>query len=473
MNRPNVLVVYADQFNSRCLSASGHPNVLTPGIDGLCAEGVRFTDAYAQNAVCTPSRISFLTGLYPSTHGYYGLYGREPVPQYSTIFSHFAEHGYRCGAIGKLHTPRYWIERQCQFVYDEFIEFPKYLEGAGLYDVNDNRKFTGQRDGTVSALPLERSCEAALVSQFRRFVANQGEPNDRAAEAEPWLAWASFARPHSPITPSEPFASMYDPADIVLPPSAVSETWTNLAEWSRKVPGLKGEPDETVLRNMIARYLGLVSQVDWAIGQIMAILAEEQILDRTVVVFTADHGDYAGEMGLWSKTAGIRSSAICRVPLVVRVPGAMPAEKVVGGIVETIDVLPTLCELAGICPKTPSQGRSFAPLLRGDDWIPRDDALTENAVRKALTTRKWRYLSNLPGQKDELFDREADPWETHNLVDEPELAPALTGLRARLLRRLAAARLPVVGYDAAQWQHEYDQDGFSCFQGNADFKNSL
>lgn len=473
MDRPNVLLIYADQFNARCLSSAGHPNVLTPNIDSLCTGGVRFTNAYAQNPVCTPSRMSFLTGLYPSTHGYYGLYGREPAPLYSSIFSHFTEYGYRCGAIGKLHTPRYWVERQCQFVYDEFIEFPKFLEGAGRYDANDNRKFTGQRDGTPSALPLEQSCEAALVSQFKRFIANQGEPNDRATDAEPWLAWASFSRPHSPITPSEPFASMYDPADLVLPPSADSKSWTNLAQWSRKVPGRKGEPEEVVLRNMVAKYLGLVSQVDWGVGQIIAHLAEQQILDRTIIIFTADHGDWAGEMGVWSKTAGIRNSAICRVPLVVRLPGESLADEVEADIVETIDVFPTLCDLAGIDAKVPLQGRSFASRLKGDDWVGRDDALTENAGRKVLTTPVWRYLSNLPGRKDELFNREADPWETHNLIDDPEFASVLSELRARLLRRLAAARLPVVGYGGGGWRHEYDRDGFSLSVDDIDFKNSL
>jgi choline-sulfatase/uncharacterized sulfatase len=466
-------MLYADQFNARCLSAAGHPDVRTPALDALCASGWRFNNAYAQNPVCTPSRISFLTGLYPSTHGYYGLYGREPDPRYSTVFSHFSDQGYRCGAIGKLHTPRYWIERQCQFVYDEFIEFPKYLEGAGLYDRNDNRNFTRNRDGLPSTLPLEHSCEAALVSQFKRFVANQGEPNDRGDSAAPWLAWASFARPHSPITPSEPFASMYDPATITLPYSADPAVWENLAAWSRQVPGFKGVPDEPTLRNMLAKYLGLVSQVDWGIGQIISHLAELGILDNTIILFTADHGDWAGEMGIWSKTGGIRNSAICRVPLLWRLPASAGQAAVLGDMVESIDILPTLCELAGLPAKLPCQGRSFAARLTGAASPQRDDALTENTVRKALTTAKWRYLSNVPGQQDELFDREADPWETRNLIDDPALAAVLSGLRSRLLHRLAEARLPVVGYDRSEWHHAYDQDGFSLATSNSDFKNSL
>ena len=117
-NKPNVLFLFADQFNARCLSAAGHPDVKTPNLDRLANGGTRFENAYVQNPICTPSRMSFLSGLYASTHGYYGLYGREPDQQLTSMFSYFKEHGYRTGALGKLHTPRYWIERDCQFVYD-------------------------------------------------------------------------------------------------------------------------------------------------------------------------------------------------------------------------------------------------------------------------------------------------------------------------------------------------------------------
>ena len=205
---PNILFLFSDQFNARCLSVAGHPDVQTPNLDRLAHEGVRFENTYTQNPVCTPSRVSFLSGLYPSTHGYYGLYGREPDQAMTSMFSYFREQGYRTGALGKLHTPRYWIEKDCQFVYDEFLEHPNYLEGAGYYDENDNRPFNGNRNGKLSNLPFEHSCESVLVKQTVRFLRNLGEPADRGADDVPWFAWVSFARPHSPLTPSEPFASM-------------------------------------------------------------------------------------------------------------------------------------------------------------------------------------------------------------------------------------------------------------------------
>jgi arylsulfatase len=473
MSKPNVLILYSDQFNARCISALGHPDVKTPNLDRLCKRGVTFTNAFAQNPVCTPSRISFLTGLYPSTHGYYGLYGRDMEPHYSNVFSHFSKHGYRCGALGKLHTPRYWIEKDCQFIYDEFIEFPKYLEGAGLYELNDNRKFTGLRDGKASTLPLEHSCEAALVSQFKRFEKNLGEPLDRGDSEAPWLAWVSFARPHSPITPSEPFASMYDPEKITLPPSADRNTWKNLSEWSSEVPGIKTGPDQQTLRNMVAKYLGVVSQVDWGIGQILDYLEQNNALDNTIIIFTADHGDWAGEMGMWSKTGGIRGSGICRVPLIAVLPDGEAKGVVCDEIIEIIDVFPTLCDVSAIPMKTPLQGFSFENLIHGGTEAIRKDALTENAERKALTTKKWRFLSNLDGLKDELFDRENDPWETCNLIDDPANTEIRMEMSTRLLRRLAQARSPVVGYDKASWSHIYSEDGFSLSTSHKDYKNSL
>ncbi len=139
MKKPNILFLFSDQHNARCMSCAGHPDVRTPNIDRLAAEGVRFENAYANNPICTPSRISYLSGLYPSTHGYYALYGPPPTSSMTNLFKYFRCNGYRTGALGKLHTPRYWIESDCQFVYDEFVEFPKYLEGAGLYELNDNR----------------------------------------------------------------------------------------------------------------------------------------------------------------------------------------------------------------------------------------------------------------------------------------------------------------------------------------------
>jgi arylsulfatase A-like enzyme len=457
---PNILFLFSDQFNARCLSCADHPDVKTPNLDRLAEEGFRFENAYAQSPICTPSRISYLSGLYPSTHGYHGLYGREPEQSLTSMFRYFKEMGYRTGALGKLHTPRYWIERDCQFVYDEFIEYPKYLEGAGLYDENDNRRFTGWRDGEASTIPFEHSCEVALAKQAVRFICNQGEPADRGDPNAPWFAWVSFARPHSPITPSEPYASMYYALEsITLPPSADPDVIAKQPDRIREVPRTKKPPQLSEVEKILAAYLGLVSQVDYGVGLVLEELEKQGILDDTIIVFASDHGDYAGEHGLWSKIGGISSRAITRVPLILRLPGKQGGGEVIKGMVEAIDLFPSLCELAKLPIPDHVQGISFSPLLENPDQTIRDSALTENAYRKAIATPRWRYVANTGAQPDELYDQLNDPWEVNNLIDDPEYLDVSRRLLRQLLSRVATARRPVTLFDDGDWRHEYDRDG--------------
>lgn len=457
--RPNILFLFSDQFNARFLSCAEHPNVKTPNLDFLAKRGMRFENAFAQSPICTPSRMCFLSGLYASTHGYHGLYGREPDSHLTSQFRFFREAGYRTGAIGKLHTPRYWIERDCQFIYDEFIEYPKYLEGAGFYDVNDNRRFTGWKDGQPSSIPLEHSCEVVTAKQAIRFINNQGEPSDRGDPSAPWFAWASFSRPHSPLTPSEPYASMYPVGSFKLPPSASPEAIAMQPERIRQVPRTHKAPEPHEVETMVSTYLGLVSQVDYGVGIILKELERQNLMEDTVIIFSADHGDYGGEHGLWSKIGGISSRAITRIPMILSFPQKIPSGSVCDEIVESIDLFPTLCELTDLPIPDHLQGRSMTPLM-GDDPKPiRDSALTENAYSKAITTKDWRYVANAGGQPDALYHQVEDPWEIYNLINDPQHSQVAQDMLRKLLSRVAYARRPVTMFEHGSWKHPYDRDG--------------
>jgi choline-sulfatase/uncharacterized sulfatase len=454
--RPNILFLFSDQHNARCLSSAGHPDVKTPNLDGLASRGVRFTNAYANNPICTPSRISFLASLYPSTHGYYGLYGPEPQQRMTSLFEWFADHGYRTGALGKLHTPRYWIERNCQFVYDEFIEHPKYLDAVGLYEQNDNRAFSGNRDGETSDMPYEHACEAVLAKQTMRFIDNLGEPKDRGPAEAPWCGWVSFSRPHQPWTPSEPFASMIQPEAVTLPPTSADE--------KQRTRDQRGNLPEERLRKLTAAYLALVAQVDYAIGQILEGLQQRGQLENTIIVYASDHGDYAGEHGLVEKCGGISYRAICRVPLIVvdpRRPGRVQAGAVRDQPVESVDVLPTLCDLADLPTPDTVQGQSMLPLLGEDPRPIRQTALTENVHRKSLCDGRYRYVANhgIHGEPDELYDTQEDPWELNNRIDEPALAGVAQRMLRELLRRTVLARRPVTTLAGGWHNHPLDRDG--------------
>lgn len=452
MKKPNVLFLFSDQHNAKCMSCAGHSDIKTPHLDRLAEEGVRFANAFANNPICTPSRISFLSGLYPSTHGYYGLYGNEPEAPMKSIFKHFKEQGYRTGALGKLHTPRYWIEDDCQFVYDEFIEYPKYLEGAGLYELNDNRAFTGDRDGEASQISLEHSCEIALAKQTKRFIRNEGEPKDRGKKNAPWFAWVSFSRPHQPYTPSDPFASMYDPELIELPP--IGENEKDFIKQQRS------KFSEKRLRQLVSAYYGLISQVDHAIGLILEELERMGQLENTIIVYTSDHGDYAGEHGLIEKKGGISYRAIVQIPMIVRLPGVKKDGSIREEIVESVDMFPTLCNLAGIETPNTVQGISFSEMVLGGDCPGRESALTENPYRKAIATKEWRYVANLYGeQEDELFNIKDDPWELNNRIHDPECADVAKEMLRMLMDKTVKARKPMTTINGNWHEHVFDEDG--------------
>ncbi len=455
-NRPNVLFLFSDQHNARCLSCAGHPDAKTPHLDRLAAEGVRCTHAFTQSPICTPSRMSFLSSTYPSTHGYYGLYGHEPASPLLSMFEYFLNHGYRTAALGKLHTPRYWIERHCQYVYDEFIQHPSYLEALGLHEQNDNRGYHENASrAAASTIPLDHSCEWVQVKHFKRFLAQDFERADRCSRDTPWMAWMSFARPHQPHTPSEPYASLYDPESITLPPVGENES----AVWAeqRDAQG-GGEFDPQSLRRRVAAYLGCLAQMNAALGLVLEELDNRGELDNTIIVYSADHGDHAGEHGLYEKKHGIRARSICGIPLIIRYPGAVRPATVTDEVAEAVDVFPTMCDLAGLQAPSCVQGTSLVPLFGEHPRSVREDALTENMFRKSIATTQYRYVYAHEGE-DELYDQAADPCENTNLVRSPEHRQVLQDMRARLMARLVHARRPVTAFRGGWINHRYDENG--------------
>lgn len=451
--KPNILFLFSDQHNARCLSCEEHPDVKTPNLDRLASEGIRFRNAYTNNPICTPSRISFLSGLYPSTHGYYGLYGRAPEQPMTSIFKYFKDNGYRTGALGKLHTPRYWIEKDCQFIYDEFIEYPKYLEGAGLYEYNDNRDCSNYNSvAETSMIPLEYCCETALAKQAIRFIRNEGELKDRGDPAKPWFAWVSFSRPHQPHTPSEPFATMYAEEKLLLPPVSDNE--------NKRIRALRKNINEMKLRNHVGKYLGLISQVDYGIGIILEELKKQYLLDNTIILYSSDHGDYAGEHGVYEKVMGISYRAITRIPMIMHYPDQVYKGRVSDEIIEAVDVFPTLCEFAGLEISNTIQGISFADIVKGKPAGIRTSALTENPYRKSLATKTWRYVLNLYGEEeDELYNVKDDPWELENRIHDPAYRDIAQELQRELIDRVIKARKPINVLNGGWHNHVYDLDG--------------
>jgi len=457
--QPNVLLIVSDQHNAKCLGAAGHPIVKTPHLDGLAAEGVRFTNAVAQNPICTPSRMCFLSGQYASNHGYYGLGG--PFPQsLPTILGHFRGHGYRTAAIGKTHCPGEWVRDDCDYWRGASVEsdhpvgtalshYDRYLEAKGLLGERDDalypeqsRKDYQSKDARCSRLSFEDSVEGWCVQEAQRFIAKSGD--------QPWLMQVGLERPHQLYSPSKPFWEMY-PNDLPMPPNADIDMslkpphmrkMREMCESTAQEESLFGEKTyEALRRRKLRGYYGLVSQTDHAVGELLGFLRDRGLEQDTVVIYSTDHGEYACEFGLLEKAPGICGDAVTRIPFIWSVPGKARTGHVCDRSVETVDLATTIAALTGLPELTTGDGRDLTPLLQGEDIELHRVGVTENLWSKSVRQGPWRlvyYPDGMfgPDTVGELYNLDEDPWEMKNLFYDPTHQPMIMKLKEELLNWL-------------------------------------
>lgn len=471
----NVLLLLSDQHLATCLGHEGHPQVKTPNLDRLAVQSTRFRQAYTQNPICTPSRTSILSGQYCHNHGYYGLSG--PAPRaLPSFFSHFKGQGYRTAGIGNLHTPndpRNWLESHldvfldyCESVDGKGEQTPFYdklrklglLEKEDLHFFHHNSKY--MLEGFPSPLPFELSQEGWCVEEAVKFM--------DGCQGRPFCIEVSLQRPHQPFTPDKRFWEMY-PEDLALPPTLEQDPsgrpphFQSAYAWFRKM-NWPIEPNhfEAGARRLWRGYLGCVSHVDHAVGLLLDYLDRSGLARSTILIYTADHGAYSGAHGLPEKAPGICSDAVCRVPMIWRVPDASSPGSVCHQLVELVDIAPTIASLCGLPPMPTADGRDISGLLRGDHPPVREVAATEHPWSKAIRWKQWRfvhYQREMFGGKDvgELYDLERDPEETRNLYSDPDHQGIVQECRRLLLEWLIRTTRVVTVWPALDWsRHPYD-----------------
>lgn len=457
MPRPNVLWIMTDQHHADCLGFQGR-QVRTPYLDGLFAEGVSFDRAYCQNPICAPSRACYLTGQYQHTNGMQGNNIHDhPVPCPDNVAAVFRRSGYRTGLFGKAHLPKLWIEEgferlRLTDLCDADRDDPRtchhfqYLVERGLagwYEDGTNRPgHRGDLDGSAPAtLPYEHSLEHFTGEETLRFL------QDGVDDERPFFIQMTFQRPHAPITPAPEYFDLYDPDEIELPPSACDWFERRLAgkpEW--QVQRLKNggtyplaNDDPRVLKRCLASYYALITCIDQEIGRVFDWLKAAGRWSDTVVLFCADHGDFAGDHGLFHKNFGIYES-LHRIPLILKYPGSPRGERRTG-LVESIDVYPTFCDLAGLPTPECVEGTSLLPVVSGESE-GKPEALCEwswlgqfpriNALR--TPTHRLVYYNHQAG--GELYDHRSDPGEIDNLWSDPTHREVRVELTERLFDRV-------------------------------------
>ncbi|WP_371537314.1 sulfatase-like hydrolase/transferase [Streptomyces sp. NBC_01023] len=453
MTRPNFVVFMPDQLRADALGAFGNPQASTPHLDALAARGTRFSQAYVQHPVCSPSRASILTGWYPHTAGHRTL-THLLKPDEPNLLRILKEAGYQvvwAGMRGDTFAPG--ATEQSVDAYG-FSTLPTVAYGGDYPDGVWSRLFYRgpvPDDGRTDP-------DEAAVRTAEDWLANP--------PAEPWVLFLPMVAPHCPFQAEEPWYSLHDRDAVPAPvaPGAPGGEPGFMAAIRERYE--LGEVTEEQWREVAATYYGMVSRLDDQLGRVMSAVERTGAADNTVTLFFADHGEYLGDFGLIEKWPSAMHDCVTRDPLVIAGPGIGQ-----GGhceeMVEMIDVLPTVLELAGVEAPHRHFGRSLVPQLTDPATPHRAFAFTEGGFtveeegqmeraafpydRKsglqhdapdlvgkafAVRDRDWTYVWRLYEQP-ELYARGEDPHERTNLAGTPEHAPVQQRMQDALLRWLA------------------------------------
>lgn len=476
-SRPNILWYCADQMRSDTIRALGNPHINTPTLDRLVASGTAFTNAYTQAPVCTPSRVSFLTGRYPAAHRIYRNGVKSFPPGEVLVTKLLADAGYDCGLVGKLHLStathgearvadgyRYyqWSHHPMTGEADEFNAYHHWLRHEkGV----DPRELFDEQKGFVAAGVPEALHQTTWCTEMAlRFL---DEPRDG-----PWLLSINPYDPHPPFDPPAEYLSRYDPAD--LPPplfrqsdlerqamfarvrsqtvEAVDPTWDGVDNEAYESQSARGyrPPKRYNGRAAKAAYYAMIELIDTQLGRILDHLAAKGELGNTLVVFMSDHGELLGDHGLMYK--GCRFfEGLVHVPMIMAGPGVAVGRRS-DALVELVDIAPTLLEMAGEPVPKRMQGKSLVSHLAGG---PDGHAAVKQTVlcdfndsvgyspvpddTQASMTFDGRYKLVIYHSHDigELFDLETDPGEFENRFYDPEWRELRDRLILRHLNRFA------------------------------------
>lgn len=460
--RHNVLFIVADDLNVALGSYGAYQTARTPNLDRLAAKGVRFDRAYAQHPVCNPSRASFLSGLRPETtqvlHNF--LAPRHAVGDVVMLPEYFRDHGYFTARVGKVAHGRYEDSVAWDISENAHRRGPEqYLPGVDHSEIRDNSWTEGSEDGMSRADVFEPHGRTGGLPLTWRATDEREEdtPDGRTTRRvmellrdhdgdRPFFIAAGFHKPHQPWVAPVSFFERHPLSETALPDEPADDRDDIPA------PALVGYPDDALhtddqQRQAIAAYHATVTLIDHQVGLLLDALSELGLEDSTIVVFVSDHGFHLGEHGgMWRKQSQFEEST--RVPLIVRAPG-FAGGATTTGLVELVDLYPTLADLSGLPAPLGLEGTSFRPLLENParEWksaiFSRSDRFTR-PDRKHLTaglsvrTARYRYTEWTPVEggdvEIELYDLETDPREFENLGKDP----AHAALRDHLARALEA-----------------------------------
>jgi arylsulfatase A-like enzyme len=429
MDKPNILQIMSDQHRFDCLGVNRHPLLKTPNLDRLAAEGVNFTNAFTPCPMCVPARCSFLTGQWPSQHGvvfnFDGETFKRLAPGIPTVSAALSAAGYRTAQIGRWHVdPK---KSPAEFGFDHFQgdwDYHAWRAEQGLPPLPKMPAcWAGERD------PVEEKQSRLAWSADNAIE----ELEAAAAEDRPFFLRWHTVEPHLPCFPTEPYASMYNPADIE-PWPGFGDPFENKPDIQRRMLATWGVNGWTWKEwaPVVARYLGVITQLDHELGRVLAALKGLGLEKNTLVVYTSDHGDMCGSHGMVDKHF-VMYDDVVRVPLILRHPD-LPAGTVRDDFVSNaIDLPSTFCAASGIEPPETFAGKNiFEPTGRADIFTTYSGNQFGAYSQRMVRDRRWKFIWNLT-DLSELYDLATDPGESCNRIADAAAAPELARLKQRMI----------------------------------------
>lgn len=463
--KPNVLLILVDDLKP-AMGCYGDNAAITPNMDALARRGMQFDMAYCNQAVCAPSRFTLMLGAHSTSTGLYGLGSdlRKAYPRAVTMPQYFAKHGYRTESLGKVFHIGHGNQGDpdsfsVPHFHDKVIEYldPESNDGGKI--TREEALFTNQKLGQIRSLPRGAAYESPMANDAAYAdgrVANETVKRLKAAkqrldnDGTPFFITAGFVRPHLPFSAPRKYWDMHDPDKLPMPvnsafpknaPKVALKRGGEIAAFKPVPPN--GVIDGKLTRKLIHGYYASTSYVDAQIGKVTMALEKLDLAKDTIVVLWGDHGWHLGDLSIWTKHTNFEQAN--RIPIIVIAPDLAKPGSATEQLVETVDLYPTLAELAGLPTPSgpqPIDGVSLVPVLKNPNARVRNHAYHAyprgGKIGRAIRTQRyrlveWKNHSDPDAGVDyELYDYKADPWETQNqYANRPKVAKRLNAILSK------------------------------------------
>jgi arylsulfatase A-like enzyme len=483
---PNILHFFVDQMRFDAIRALGNPGIRTPALDRLVSEGCTFDNAYSSCPVCIPARCGMIYGQYPHHTDCYENNFPMPSDDRQSFMGMLTDAGYRTHGIGKCHfTPDPLALRgfQTRETQEELPRHPDdddyltYLKGNGLGYVIDPHGVRGEMYyiPQVSQIPPEHHPTKWVGDRAIAFLEEEGNNDD------PWYLFTSFIHPHPPFSPPTPWHKMYGIDDVPSP--NIPLQYDQLLQYVNRAQNRYKYRDQgfdyNLIRMIRAYYYSCISFIDHQVGRVLEVLDKTGATENTLIIFTADHGEYLGDYHCFGKR-GMHDAA-ARIPMIIAQPGVFDGGKRLDSPVSLVDLAPTIAASIGnddkdssthswdgiplqsVVDGTVERDVVFSQLAfvkhsdgtSGDEFLSLDPVSSEERAENStymVVSKDYKYIYSAQDDKELFFDRSLDPKETRNRIHSARYQAVVTAMREQLMKHLVAGG-ESEGISNGDWVH--------------------